>query len=282
VITGGSQGCGKATARLFAKKGFNVVIAARNEAKCMYAAEDCAKIAGRQGASLAVPTDVTDPMSVKRLANEVLSRYGTVDVIVSNAGSCLAGPFLDTTLDDFKDQMNLNLYGAVNMAHEFMPVLKMTSQINNLVKPSFVIVNSVSGVMPVKQMSAYCASKYALNGFAECLRMEVASMGVHVGQVHPGVVNSSFMERAQFRGPKAEETKKQLRQVMNSPVAQTPDEIAQAVWDCATGYRNEVIVGPFYSTSVGMHRLTGLNPTAIFPEGPSVRSPSSGATRQAA
>mmetsp|Transcript_3344 Transcript_3344/g.7926 ORF Transcript_3344/g.7926 Transcript_3344/m.7926 type:complete len:361 (+) Transcript_3344:97-1179(+) len=263
LVTGGSQGCGRATALLFAKKGFNVVIAARNETKCMYAAEDCARAAGRQGAALAVPTDVTDELSVKRLANEILTRYGTLDVVVSNAGVCMNGPVAETSLQDFKDMMASNFYGAVNLAHEFMPVLQMTAQVKNLVKPSFVAVNSMGGVMPLKYMSAYCASKYALNGFCECLRMEAEASGVHVGQVHPGVVNSNFMERAQFRGPRSGDERKQLQEILRSPVAQSPEEVAQAVWDCATGYRNEIIVGPVFATGVSLHRMTGINMTAV-------------------
>ena len=308
VITGGSQGCGRATALLFAKKGsapphpslphslslplssisfplpilrwlrfrfflptccrFNVIIAARDETKCMYTAEDCAKIAGRQGAALAIPTDVTSEMSVKRLANEVLSRYGTIDVVVSNAGYCMSGPFADTKLDDFKSLMDINFYvsrlvpaiplllvdtfvpsarlltlflvlnalqGTVNLAREFMPVLKMSGKVKSLTKPSFVVVNSIGGVLPVKNMSAYCASKHALAGFSECLRLEAEAMGVHVGQVHPGVVNSDFMASAEFKGNAAAQTRKQMSQMLRTPVAQTPEDIANAVWDCATG-----------------------------------------------
>jgi len=264
VVTGGSQGSGRATALLFAKKGFNVVIAARNEANCMYAAEDCARIAGRQGAALAIPTDVTDELSVKRLANEVLSRYGTVDVVVSNAGVCMTGPFADTRLQDFKALMDVNFYGTVNLAHEFMPVLAMTAKVKNLLKPSFMVVNSFGAVVPLKYMSAYCASKYALHGFTECLRMEADAMGVHVGTVHPGVVNTNFMERAKFVGANAEEDRRTMQQVLKSPMAQRPEDVAQAVWDSATGYRNEMVVGPFYYSGLTMHRMTGINPTQFL------------------
>jgi NAD(P)-dependent dehydrogenase (short-subunit alcohol dehydrogenase family) len=125
--------------------------------------------------------------------------------------------------------------GAVNMAHEFMPALKMSATVNNLTKPSFVVVNSIGGVVPVKNMSAYCASKHALAGFAECLRLEAETMGVHVGQVHPGIVNSDLMENAEFKGNNAAEARKQMNQMLRTPVAQSPEEVANAVWDCATG-----------------------------------------------
>lgn len=125
--------------------------------------------------------------------------------------------------------------GTVNLAHEFMPVLAMTAKVKNLLKPSFVVVNSFGGVVPLKYMSAYCASKYALNGFSECLHMEAEAMGVHVGQVHPGVVNSNFMERAKFVGANADEDRKAMNQVLKSPMAQSPEDVGQAVWDTATG-----------------------------------------------
>lgn len=183
----------------------------------------------------------------------------------------------------------------MNLAHEFMPVLAMTAKVKNLLKPSFVIVNSFGAVVPLKYMSAYCASKYALNGFAECLRMEADAMGVHVGQVHPGVVNTNFMERAKFVGANADEDRKTLSQVLKSPMAQRPEDVGQAVWDtatgksgasktlpskhgsqsipslisyvlapCLSGYRNETVVGPFYYSGVSMHRMTGINPTAFL------------------
>jgi short-subunit dehydrogenase len=187
--------------------------------------------------------------------------------------------------------------GTVNLAHEFMPVLAMTAKVKNLLKPSFMVVNSFGAVVPLKYMSAYCASKYALHGFTECLRMEADAMGVHVGTVHPGVVNTNFMERAKFVGANAEEDRRTMQQVLKSPMAQRPEDVAQAVWDSATGnaffciphipnlacafvsvffycvseassrvagYRNEMVVGPFYYSGLTMHRMTGINPTQFL------------------
>lgn len=121
------------------------------------------------------------------------------------------------------------------MAREFLPALKMTAKVKNLARPSLVVVNSVGGVMPLKFMSAYCASKYALAGFSECLRLEAEDIGVHVGQVHPGMVNSNAMERMEFRGPGGTDARKQMQQALKGPVSQKPEEVANAVWDCAAG-----------------------------------------------
>lgn len=90
------QGIGRATALLFAKKGYNVVVAARDADKLAYVAQDCAAAAGRTGAALAVPTDVTQEREVKDLVNAVLAKFESIDVVVNCAGILSRGAFADT------------------------------------------------------------------------------------------------------------------------------------------------------------------------------------------
>lgn len=257
VITGGSQGCGRAAALKFAGKGYNVVVAARAPERLEAVAEEIMlKSNNKAGAGMAVATDITDPESVKQLAERVCETYESVDVLINNAGVCCSGPFADTTLEDWNNQLNVNCMGAVAVTQAFLPKILES-------RGSIVCVNSFGGVMPLRNMTAYTASKYALAGFTDALRYELAPKGVHVAQVHPGVINSDFLERAQFRGDAAEKTQQTMSKMLNSGFAQKPEEIADAVIEAIETKKNEIVVGAFFKAAVGAYRLTGANPFAM-------------------
>ena len=96
-------------------------------------------------------------------------------------------------------------------------------------------------------MTAYCASKYALTGLTESLRLELTSQGIHVGIVHPGVINSDFLERAMFRGESDQEAsnrQQQLALMLKSGWVSQPEDIAAAVWKAVKQKQAEVVVGP--------------------------------------
>lgn len=249
------------SALLFARRGYNVVVAARQPERLDAVAAEVTALAGasRPHAALAVPTDITDAASVSSLAEAVVARYESVDVLVNNAGVCCSGPFADTTLDDWHAQMSVNCLGAVAVTKAFQPAIERS-------KGVICMVNSFGGVMPLKNMTAYTASKYALAGFADALRYEMSGKGVHVAQVHPGVIASDFLERAQFRGDEGEAARERMDQMLSNGmpgVVQKPEEIADAVWTAVDGRKNEVIVGAVFNAAVAGYRLTGANPFGI-------------------
>ena len=101
--------------------------------------------------------------------------------------------------------------------------------------------------MPLPEMTAYCTSKYALTGLTESLRLELAPQGIHVGIVHPGVINSDFLERAQFRGKddrEASQRQRQMAQTLQAGWVSQPEDIANAVWKAVEQQEAEVVVGP--------------------------------------
>ncbi|KAG1671194.1 hypothetical protein FOA52_010130 [Chlamydomonas sp. UWO 241] len=258
VVTGGSQGSGKATALSFAKRGFNVVVAARQPERLQQVADMAQGLrGGAPGTALAVPTDISDPASVKALFDAVAATYEQVDVLVNCAGVCLTGPFEETTVDDFGSQMSINFFGHVAATQAFLPMLKAGGG------GSIVMVNSFGGVIPLRNMTAYTASKFALDGFSKALSYELKDQGVHVGQVHPGVIASDFMERSQFRGPKADAGRQTMQSMLSTGIAQQPQEIADAVMEVVDGKKCEVVVGPVFKAAVGAYRLTGANPFAV-------------------
>ncbi|CAD5976121.1 3-oxoacyl-[acyl-carrier-protein] reductase FabG [Planktothrix tepida] len=237
LITGASQGSGKATALLFAQKGYNVILAAREPERLEAVAEEVLSLGV---STLAIPTDVTDIEQVRYLVEKALDYYETLDVLVNNAGICLTASVEHTTLEDWHLLMNTNFFGYVNLIHALLPHFLAQKQ------GTIVNVGSFGGKIPFPQMAAYCASKYAVVGLTESLRLEVQKKGIQVCAVHPGIINSNFMERAQFRGENELEVE-QLRQRLDSALASTwvsqPEDIAQAIWNAVEKKQNEVIVG---------------------------------------
>lgn len=268
VITGGSQGIGRATALLFARKGYNVVVAARDATKLAYVVEDCAKAAGRAGAALAVPMDVTQERQVQDLANAVVARFERVDVLVNNAGVFARGRFADTPASEAKRLMETNYLGPYMVTQAFMPYLLRSADLARGSvggeRPSVIMVSSFMGKVPTKYMSAFSASKAALAALATAVRTEVSPSGVHVGVVQPGIVKSSLMERSAFYGKDSEEDRRVFRQLLRAlPVAQTPAEVAEAIYNCATSKQDEVVVGLPFAAAAHAYSWTGLNPSSV-------------------
>jgi NADP-dependent 3-hydroxy acid dehydrogenase YdfG len=237
LITGASQGSGKATARLFAQKGYRVVLAARQPERLQSAAYEVQSLGGD---ALAIPTDVGDRTQVETLIQKAIAQFGVIDVLVNNAGICLTGPVEHTTPDDWQQIMNTNFWGYVYTIQALLPHFLENRQ------GSIVNVGSFGGKMPLPNMTAYCASKYAVTGLTNTLRLELAPQGIHVAAVHPGVINSSFMERALFRGENAQDEhqrRNQMQSVLESAWVSQPDDIAKAVWDAVTNKKPEIGVG---------------------------------------
>lgn len=238
LITGASQGAGKATALTFAAQGWDVVLAARNPERLSAVAKEIQGM-GRQ--ALAIPTDVGSAEQVAILIEKALAAFGSVDVLVNNAGICLTGPMVNTTLEDWHQILNTNLWGSIHTIQAILPAMQQQGH------GTIINVGSFGGKMPLPHMTAYCTSKYALTGLTETLRLELASQNIHVGIVHPGVINSDFLERAQFRGATeqaASDRQQQMAQVLQSGWVSQPDDIAQAVWKAVQQKQADVVVGP--------------------------------------
>jgi NADP-dependent 3-hydroxy acid dehydrogenase YdfG len=252
LITGASQGSGKATALLFARKGYNVVLAARGTDRLESAAEEVRKIGG---SAVAIATDVTKVEQVENLVQKARAFYDTVDVLVNNAGICLSGPVEKTTLEDWQNIINTNLWGYVYTIHLLLP--------HFLQRNSGTIVNvgSFGGKIPLPGMTAYCASKYAVTGLTESLRLELAKTNIQVCAVHPGVINSDFLDRAQFRGQdeaEIENRRQQMTQMLQSSMVSQPEDIAKAIWEAVSQKQTDIVVGPAVVATEAYRLFPGL------------------------
>lgn len=238
LITGASQGAGKATALRFAREGWDVTLAAREGDRLTAVAQQIRAL-GRQ--AVAVPTDIGSEAQVTALVEKSVEVLGEVDVLINNAGICLTGPAVNTSLEDWKRILDTNLWGCIYTVHALLPAMVRRG------KGTIINVGSFGGKMPLPEMTAYCTSKYALTGLTESLRLELAPQGIHVGIVHPGVINSDFLERAQFRGKddsEASQRQRQMAQTLQSGWVSQPEDIANAVWKAVEQQQAEVVVGP--------------------------------------
>eukprot|EP00798_Chlamydomonas_sp_ICE-L_P025602 gene25602-11254_t len=268
VITGGSQGVGRATARMYAKEGYNVVVVARQPERLQEVAAECIGLNGRKDSALAIPMDVKDADAVRQLAEQVESTFESIDIVINNAGICATGKLADMPESEIINIMAVNFTGPTLVAKAFTPMLKAAAAVKAAKrtggpKPALVMVNSFAARMPLKHMSIYTASKYALAGMTDALRYEMAPDGIQVCQVHPGVINSNFLERAGWYGPAGETAEKALQQLLASGQGQTPEEVAQAVVRAVEKGEDEVVVGALFNGLVKAYQVTGANPMAM-------------------
>jgi 3-oxoacyl-[acyl-carrier protein] reductase len=175
VITGGGRGLGRSIALALAREGARLVLAARTESE-LNAVRDKVKALGAE--VIVVPTDVADPQQIEHMANVTLDTFGTVDVVVNNAGTgTVLGPVQDTTIEYWESMINVNARSAFLVTKAFLPTLleKRSGHVINI--------SSVVAKKGVATASAYCASKAAMGAFGESLAAEVRSQGIRVTNV---------------------------------------------------------------------------------------------------
>ena len=229
-ITGASQGIGKATALLFAKNGYDLIITARTKDKLESVAEEIRSL-DRQ--IIAITADTGDRMAIEALVKLGLEKFSQIDVLVNNAGICMSAPMAKTTIEDWEKIINVNLWGYIYSINALLPHFLARNQ------GSIINVGSFGGKVPLPKMTAYCTTKYAVTGLTETLRLELEPQGIQVSGIHPSVTNTNFLERTIFR----DSNPQQMKQLLSSPLSSQPEDVAQAIWDAVQHPQAEVIVG---------------------------------------
>ena len=182
IVTGASSGIGRETAREFARLGAKVVLASRNREKLEAIADDIG------GETLVVPVDVTRHFSTAALARRTVEEFGSIDVLVNNAGVGLFAPIADGNIDNARYLFEVNFWGAVACIQSVTPY--MVSQRRGHI----VNVSSVAGHVSPPNMGMYSATKHALAAISDSLRVELSGSGVNVSTIYPGLTETSFME----------------------------------------------------------------------------------------
>lgn len=185
LVTGASSGIGRVTALELARRGARVALVARRNAELDALASEIGALSGE---ALVLPCDVADADQVAAVANEALQHFGSVDILLNNAGYGGHDTFLEWDLADMERIMRVNYFGAMYFTKALLP--KMIENKRGWI----IFISSVSGRIASPEKAPYAASKFAMTGMAESLSMEVEDDGVHVMTVYPGVVDTPFFD----------------------------------------------------------------------------------------
>ena len=179
VITGASTGIGRELALQLASQGAQLALAARNAEKLEEVAMECR---GRGGRALAVPTDVTERYQCAKLIKQTIVAYGRIDTLINNAGSRMRARFDEVPDVDVMEQIiRVNYLGSVYCTHYALPRLKQTHG-------RIVGIASASGKWGLPKVSGYAASKHAMVGFFDSLRIELSDCNISVTMIYPSFV----------------------------------------------------------------------------------------------
>ena len=191
LITGGSRGLGLVMAREFARQGSRLVLCARDEQELQRAQADVEDFGAEV---MTVPCDITDKHAVNEMIAAVNDRFGTIDVLVNNAGIIQVGPLEVMTAEDFERAMQVHFWGPLNTILAVLPSMRQ--------KKSGRIINisSIGGKVSVPHLVPYSASKFALVGLSKGLRAELLKDGISVTTVCPGLMRTGSPRNADFKG----------------------------------------------------------------------------------
>ncbi len=226
VIAGASSGIGLVTAKKAAAKGARVVLAARNEADLEKAVQE---IRAAGGSALAVVADVSKAQDCEQLASRAAETFGGIDTWVNNAGVSVYATFEETSLEDFRRILDVNLMGQVHGAKAALPHLKRS-------RGALVCIGSVESDRALPYQSAYAASKHAVKGFVDALRVELEheGAGVRVALIKPSSIDTPLFDKA----------KTQIGVVpQGMPPVYAPELVADAILHAAQHDAREIYVG---------------------------------------
>jgi short-subunit dehydrogenase len=222
LITGASQGIGKALAEAAARRGAKVLAVARSEALLRQLAEEVRACGGMLET---VTADITDPEGRQRMVEAAVHHFGGLDILVNNAGIGATGHFVEVSPERLRKIMEVNFFGVTETVRAFLPLLRAGN------RPAIVNISSIAGKRGIPARSEYSASKFAVHGFSEALRAELAKDGIDVLIVCPGLTDTNF-------------SKNMIEQKARMPVdhmrGMKPDKVAAATLRAIERGRHEV------------------------------------------
>ncbi len=221
AITGAGSGIGRELALLCAQRGANLALCDINDA----AVADTAETALRLGRDVITRrVDVSDPEQMTAFADATFDRFGGVDILVNNAGVGLIGGFLDTSLKDWDWLVSINVMGVVHGCDAFIPAMINSGRSGHVVNLS-----SAAGLLANPQLSAYSATKFAVLGLSEALRIELKPYRIGVTAVCPGVINTAITKASPIRGAGDTEGRRQRLAATYQKRGYTPERAARNI-----------------------------------------------------
>ncbi|MCO8245403.1 MULTISPECIES: SDR family oxidoreductase [unclassified Haladaptatus] len=216
LVTGASSGIGESTAETLSEAGASVALAARREDELAQLAN---RIESKDGEALVIPTDVTNEEDIREMIDRTQEEFGTLDILINNAGVMLLEQVEDANTDNFRQMVEVNLLGMMNTAHAALPIMQDQGE------GHIVNISSVAGRKAYAGSSGYNATKFGVNGFSEALREEVTGENdIRVTLIEPGYVDTELAEHIPD-----DEQKSQAEQMLESMDALSPDDIARSI-----------------------------------------------------
>jgi short-subunit dehydrogenase len=210
LITGASQGIGRSLAEVAARRGGRVLAAARS----LDLLDELAKQVHAAGGTLeTVQADVTSPDDRQRMVEAALHHFGGLDILVNNAGIGATGHFVEVSPDRLRKIMEVNFFGLTETTRVFLPLLRQGQ------RPAIVNISSIAGKRAIPARSEYSASKFAVQGFSEALRAELAKDGIDVLVICPGLTQTNFSKNM---------LEQKARLQMDHMRGMTPEQVAAA------------------------------------------------------
>ncbi len=182
LITGSSSGIGRASAQLFAQKGWNVVATMRSP--------DKETELNRLEHVLCTRLDVTDASSIAAAIHDGITAFGRIDAVLNNAGYGLTGPFEATTREEIRRQFDTNVFGTLDVIRAILPHFRQNGG------GTILNVTSMGGRIALPLYSVYHGTKWAVEGFSESLQHELRPFNIHVKMIEPGAIATAFYDRS--------------------------------------------------------------------------------------
>jgi short-subunit dehydrogenase len=193
ILTGASEGIGRATAYTLAEAGCKLALAARR-AEALQALTAELTAAGHQ--AIAIPTDMGDTAQAAALATKTVAAFGRLDIVINNAGIGLRDWFVDMAEDEARRMMDVNYFGPIALIQAAIPYLKSNSDGGLIIN-----IASIVGRRAMPGLAGYCASKAALEKMTDSLRLELKKDNIRVSTVYPGVTATRFNDNSLGRNP---------------------------------------------------------------------------------
>src|SRR6266545_4043845 len=191
LITGGSRGLGLILARQICARGGNVALFARDPDELGRAKAD---LVPRGGKVLTIECDLLDAGQIQSAVRQVIDRFGKIDILINNAGIIEVGPVEHMTPEDFERAMRLHFWAPFELISQIVPEMRIWSG------GRIVNISSIGGKVAVPHLAPYSASKFALTGFSDAIRAELARDNIHVTTVAPGMMRTGSHVNAKFKG----------------------------------------------------------------------------------
>lgn len=241
LITGASRGIGRACAVCFAKRGANIIITARSKEDLQVTASLVQKEGVRVLQEVA---DITERKNIKTLFQRAKEEFGRIDILINNAGCNLSGNVIDLDTDKLNYIFRLNFFAPLWCIQGVLPIMRSqgSGQIINI--------SSIGGKRAIPFTGGYCASKFALNGLTEALRVELSGSNINVILVCPSGTDTDFYENTIKSTPGS-------AQPFKAKNPMEPEEVAEKILQTSLMQKREIIIGRRGKILIFLNRLNG-------------------------